>query len=150
MSIWFEGHEDIECGMEDVGRSVADLGAHYTGIVSRMPGLTDVELVDQGPDHVTIKTSEGLMHRTNVATRIEPNAIVVECDERYDADSKVSATTHFIDEFTASESGSRHHLVMQDVQAPGFLGFLYRRFGSSRMGKAFLAATKAHLEKSTT
>ena len=35
---------------------------------------------------------------------------------------------------------------MSDVEAPGFLGFFYQRFGSSKMGNAFLAAYKGHLE----
>ena len=146
MPIWFEGHNVVECSLEDVERSVADLGRHTTAIVSLMPGLAGVELVDQGPDHVTIKTNEGLMRRTNISTRTEPDLIIIECDERYEAGSRVTTTTHFVDEFTPSADGVRHHLVMRDVQAPGLMGFLYRRFGSSKMGNAFLAATKAHLE----
>jgi len=36
---------------------------------------------------------------------------------------------------------------MSDVEAPGFLGFFYQRFGSSKTGNAFLAAYKVHFEK---
>jgi hypothetical protein len=36
---------------------------------------------------------------------------------------------------------------MSDVEASGFLGFFYRRFGSSKTGNAFLTAYRAHFEK---
>ena len=35
---------------------------------------------------------------------------------------------------------------MSDVAAPGILGFMYRKFGSSKMGNAFLVAYKTYLE----
>ncbi len=117
MTIWFEGDNEIDCSLRLVEREVDDLGALYQGIVALMPGLTNVELVDQGDDHVTIKTNEGLMRRS-----------------------------HFQDDFTATATGVRHHLAMSDVEAPGFLGFFYRRFGSAKTGTAFLSAYKQHLE----
>ena len=40
-------------------------------------------------------------------------------------------------------------LVVRDVTAPGLLGFFYRRFGSSKIGKALLAAEKTYFETST-
>ena len=112
-----------------------------------MPGLTSVELVEQGDGSVTIKTNEGLMKRTNIDKRIEADRVVVEFDERYEAGSKVTTTSHFSDEFTASETGVTYRLVMSDVEAPGFLGFFYQRFGSSKTGNAFLTACKTHFEK---
>lgn len=68
------------------------------------------------------------------------------CDEEYQAGSRVSATSHFRNEFTTSGAGVVHRTVVSDVQASGLLGFFYRRFGSRSMGKAFLSSHKGHLE----
>ena len=147
MSVWFEGSNEIECTLEQVKRAIGDHGAHLIGVVSLMPGLTDVDLVEQGRDFVTIRTNEGLMKRMNIAVRVEAEAVVVESDEEYQAWSKVTATSHFLDEFTASGTGVKHRIVMTDVEASGLLGFFYRNLGSSRMGRAFLESYKTYLEK---
>ena len=147
MSIWFEGSREIDCSIGQVKRALENPGELYVEIVSLMPGLTSVELVEQGSDSVTIRTNEGLMKRTNISKTIEADRVVVEFDERYEAGSKVTTTSHFLDEFTSSDTGVAYRLVMSDVEAPGFLGFFYQRFGSSRMGNAFLTAYKAHFER---
>jgi len=147
MSVWFEGDGDIGCDIEQVKRSFEDLGAHYFGVVGRMPGLTSVSLVEQGPDSVTIRTNEGLMQRTNIVLRSEADRVVVELDEAYQAGSKVHTTAHFQDEFVASGGGVRHRTVISGVEASGVLGFFYRTFGRANTGKAFLASYKAHLEQ---
>jgi hypothetical protein len=108
--------------------------------------LTSVELLDQRSDSATIKTNEGLMKRTNISKRIEAESVGVEFDEEYKAGSLVTTTSHFADEFTTSDTGVTHRLVISDVKAPGFLGFFYRSFGGSRTGKAFLTAYKAYFE----
>ena len=147
MSVWFEGQSSIQCSMEQVRHALTDLGAHYVALVSLMPGLSSVELVEQGPDWVTIKTNEGLMKRTNIQVRGEGERVVVELDEEYQAGTKVTATSHFLDEFVVSEGEVIHRLVISDVEASGFLGFFYRKLGSSSIGKAFLAAYKTCLEQ---
>ena len=147
MSVWFQSSRKIDCDIEQVKRALENPGELYVGIVSLMPGLTSVELVEQGPDSVTIRTNEGLMQRTNISKRIEADRVVVDFDERYEAGSKVTTTSHFTDEFTTSDTGVTYRLVISDVEAPGFLGFFYQRFGSSKTGNAFLAAYEAHLEK---
>lgn len=149
MSAWFEGENEIDCTMERVVGFFGDLGGHYSGVVGLMPGITRADLLDQGSDSVTIETNEGLMKRTSISKRPEGDRIVVEFDEEYQAASRVAVTTHFREEFVKSDAGVTHRLVMSEVNAPGFLGFLYRRFGSSKMGNAFLAATKANLERPT-
>ena len=142
MSVWFEGEIEIDCSTRDVQRALENLGEFYVGVIALMPGLTSVELVEQTSDSVIIRTNEGLMHRTNITKRIEAESVVVELDERYEAGSKVTATAHFSDSFTATDTGVVHRLVISDIEAPGFLGFFYRRFGSSKIGNAFLAAHK--------
>jgi hypothetical protein len=127
--------------------ALEDHGELYVGVVSLMPGLTSVELVEQGSDSVTIKTNEGLMKRTNISKRIEAESVIVEFYEEYEAGSKVTATSHFLDEFSTSGTGVTHRLVMSGVEAPGFLGFFYQRFGSSKTGNAFLTAYKGYFEK---
>ncbi len=145
MTARYEGDIEIDCSIEDVKRSVADLGTHYVGVVSRMPGLSSVELVDQSADSVTITTNEGTMRRTNIVTTIDADRVVIELDEEYEAGSKVTATSHFRDEFAARESGVTLRMVVSDVRASGLLGFLYRTFGVSRTGPAFLHANAEHL-----
>jgi hypothetical protein len=147
MSVWFEGTGAIECTIEQVKLAFDDFGEHYVGVVGLMPGLANVELVEQGPDSVTIRTNEGLMTRTNIVTTVEAERVTIEFDEVYEAGSKVTASSHFRDEFASSESGVEHRLVMSDVEAPGFLGFFYRRFGSKKMGNAFLGAYRTYFER---
>ena len=149
MSVWFEGDGEINCSIEHVMRALENPGELFVGIVSLMPGMTSVELVEQGGNSVTISTNEGLMTRTNISKDIEADRVVMTFDEKYEAGSKVTATSHFSDEFTSSDTGVTHRLVMSDVEAPGFLGFFYQRFGNSKMGNAFLAAYKNHLEEQT-
>ena len=150
MSVWFEGSREIDCDIGQVKRALESPGELYVEIVSLMPGLTSVELMEQGNDSVTIRTNEGLMKRTNISKSIEADRVVVNFDERYEAGSKVTTTSHFLDEFTPSETGVVYRLVMSNVEAPGFLGFFYQRFGSSKTGNAFLTACKAHFEKQNT
>ncbi|MGB5381611.1 MAG: hypothetical protein WBO25_11515, partial [Acidimicrobiia bacterium] len=98
-------------------------------------------------DSATIRTNEGLMTRSNISKRVEAERVEIEFDEKYEAGSKVTATSHFSDEFTTSNTGVAHRLVISDVEAPGFLGFFYQRFGNSKTGNAFLAAYKDYLEQ---
>ena len=146
MTVWFEGKGEIDCNIQQVKEAFDNPGELYVGVTGLMPGLTSVELVEQGTNSVTIKTNEGLMKRTNISRRIEAESVVVESDEQYEAGSKVTATSHFTDEFTTSDTGVTHRLVMSDVEATGFLGFFYRNLGSSKTGNAFLAAYKTHFE----
>jgi hypothetical protein len=112
VSEWFQGEGEIGTNLEGVKRAVENHGDLYVGVVSLMPGLTSVELVEQGADFVTIRTNEGLMERTNISKRIEPERMVVEFDEKYEAGSKVTVTSHFSDEFTPSGGGENHRLVV--------------------------------------
>ena len=149
MSVWFEGTNEIEFNIEDVKQAIDDLGEHYVGVVGCMPGLTNVELIDQTSDSVTIKTNEGKMNRTNISVRVEAETVSIELDEEYQAGSKITTRSHFLDEFTTSGTGVNHRLVISDVEASGFLGFFYRRFGSSKMGKAFLTAYRTYFDTRT-
>jgi hypothetical protein len=146
MSVWFEDDIEVGCGVPEVQRAVEDHGRFFVGITSLMPGMESVELIEQGDDWATIRTNEGIMKRTKISKNIETQLVTVDFDEVYEAGSKVTARPHFHQEFTANDTGATHRLVMSDVEAPGFLGFLYQRLGSSKMGNAFLKATKAFFE----
>ena len=150
MSVWFEGSSEIDCTIQQVKDSLEDFGAHYTGVISLMPGLTSVALVEQGSDFVIIRTNEGLMKRTNIAQRVEADRLVMEFDEEYAAGRMVTATSHFVDEFTGNGSSVTHRTVISGLEAPGFLGFFYRNFGKSSTGNAFLHAYKSFFEKRAT
>lgn len=147
MSVWYEGTSEIDCDLRRLEDALGDLGALDVGIISLMPGMTSVVLVEQGSDFVTIKTNEGLMRRTNISKQVDAERIAVELDEEYEAGSKVTTTSHFSDEFTTSDTGVTHRLVIGDVTASGFLGFFYRTFGNSKMGNAFLTANKTYFEQ---
>lgn len=149
MSVWFEGEGEIDRTIEQVKGSLQDLGRHFVGVVGLMPGLTTVELVEQGEGFVTIETNEGMMNRTNITTTMTADGVVIEFDEVYEAGSKVTAHSHFREEFTSTASGVKHHLVMSDVEAPGFLGFFYQRLGSKSIGKAVLQSNKSYLEQAS-
>jgi hypothetical protein len=147
MTVWFEGTGEIGSNINHVKEAFENLGEFLVGVVSRMPGLTGVELMEQGTDFVILQTNEGIMKRTSIAIRIEQDRVVVESDEEYQAGAKVTTKAHFLDEFSAAKTGVVHRLVISDIQASGLLGFFYRRFGSSKMGNAFLNATKAFFEE---
>jgi hypothetical protein len=147
MSVWFEESNKIDCFLNEVKQDFKNLGEHYVGIVSLMPGLSSVNLVEQGKDFVTIRTNEGLMKRTNFSIINKQESFIVEFDEEYQAGSKIKTKSHFLDEFTTTSSGINHRTVISDVEAPGLLGFLYRTFGSSNIGNAILESYKTHFEK---
>lgn len=146
MSNWFEGTNEIECDLEKVKNAIENLGEHIVGVVSLMPGLTSVELVEQGNDFVIIKTNEGLMKRSNISKRIDAECVALEFDEEYQAGTKVTAKSHILDEFMESQNGINHQMVISSVEAPGLLGFFYRNFGKSSTGNAFLASYKNYFE----
>ncbi len=146
MSIWFEGSNDIDCTLERVVQSLGDLGAHHLGVIGRMPGLSAVEVVEQGEDFVTLRTNEGVMTRTGISKRVEPDRVVLQLDEDYQAGRLVTTKAHFHHEFTARGEAVEHRIVISSVEAPGFLGFFYRKLGSSSIGNAFLRSTKDFLE----
>lgn len=138
MTTWFDGASEIRCTLDEVRQATDDAGHHFLAAVGRMPGMTQVELVEPGPDPVVIRTNEGLMTRSGIHRTDEADRLVVEYDERYQAGSVTTGTSHLRHEFTPSGTGVTHHLVISDVEATGPLGFLYRTFGSRRMGRAFL------------
>ena len=47
MSVWFEGTNEIECNIQQVKHALENHGEHYVGVISLMPGLTSVELLEQ-------------------------------------------------------------------------------------------------------
>ncbi len=147
MTIWFEGSIEIECTMQQVKDAFDNLGKHYVGVIGFMPGLTSVELVDQGDDFVTIRTNEGLMKRTKFSKQIEAERVVVEFDEEYKAGSKITTKSHFIEEFITSDSGVQHRTELSGVESPGLLGFFYRNFGKSSIGNALLNSYKSYFEQ---
>jgi len=146
MAIWFEGEGEIEADVATVASSYDDLGGHFVGVVSRMPGMSSVELIEQGADFVKIRTNEGVMHRSNITRSVSGDRVVVEFDEEYKAGERVASTSHFAHTFSAAGDGVHHHLVVSDLAFPGVLGFFYRHFGRASMGKAFLGSNKAYFE----
>ena len=147
MKIWFEGSNVIECNIQQVKNAIENLGGYFVGVISLMPGLTSVELVEQGNDFVTIRTNEGLMKRTNISKRVEAESVFIEYDEEYQAGSMLTTKSHFLDEFTTSDAGVEYRTVISNLEAPGLIGFFYRNFGKSNIGNAFLKSYKTYFEK---
>ena len=154
MAVWFEGENEIDCSIQQVKQALEDYGKLFVGVVRLMPGLTSVELVEQGSDFVTYKTNEGITKRTNIAKLVEAERVVVEFDEEVQPVSsskiKITVNTHYLDEFSTSETGITHHMVLSNVKATGFLGFFYRNFGKSNIGNALLKSYKTYFETQNT
>lgn len=146
MSKWFEGTIEIECSIDQLITSFEDLGEHYLAIVNLMPGLTSVELVDQGQDFVIIRTNEGLMKRNNISKVVEADRLLVEFDEEYQAGSMGPVKTHYHHEFKTKGSGVEQRTVLSIVEAPGLMGFFYRTFAKSSIGNAVLNSYKTCFE----
>ncbi len=144
---WFEGSILIDSSIKSLQNEMENQGKFYEGVISLMSGITSAELLEQGKDFLIIKTNEGLMKRTNIRKSVEPEKIMVEFDEEYKAGKAVTAHTHFYDEFTSAEKGISYKTTISDVKASGFLGLIYRLFGSANIGKAVLSSHKAYLEK---
>ncbi len=143
---WFEGTTHIDCDLQAVKTSVADLGAHFVGVVQSMPGMTEVELLEQGDDSVTIRTNEGVMRRRNIERSVADDEVTLRYDEVYET-GKVTGRSRFEDAYTASDSGGvQYRCVVSDVEADGVLGFLYTKFGSRNMGKAFLSSQQDYFQ----
>lgn len=143
---WYKGMENLNCDFQDIQKSVSQMGQHFVKVVGLMPGIIEVELLEEGPDFVTIKTNEGLMKRTNIALTSGEDKISLSFDENYDAGSKIKAESHYDEVFEKSSDGTVYHLSISNVTAPGFLGFFYRKFGSGNIGKAILGAHKKLFE----
>ncbi|MBF9017321.1 MULTISPECIES: hypothetical protein [unclassified Oceanispirochaeta] len=111
-----------------------------------MPGLTSVELIEEGIDSVVLKTNEGLMRRSNIKKTISNESIIVEYDEDYQAGGMINVKSHCLDEFHASHAMVQHRIILSDVKSPGFLGFFYRNFGKSRIGNSLLNSYKSYFE----
>ena len=146
-TIWFAGANELDCKIERVEKSLNNLGEYFVGIIGKMPSMTKVELVEQGDNFVTLQTNEGLMKRTNISKKVEGEIIVLEFDEEYQAGNTITTTSHFKDEFEKSNNIVIHRITISNLKATGIMGFFYRNFGSSSIGKAFLNAHKSFLEK---
>lgn len=144
--IWFHNSTMIECKMEDINNSLSNIGNHYKELISVYPGMTSVDLIDQGKDYVTIKTNEGVMERTNISINRSDNKIIVELDEQY-ITSKITTSSHFVEIFEAKSDKIELSIEINNLTAPGFLGFFLRNFGSKNIGNGFLNSYRKSLEK---
>ena len=127
--------------------AVTNLGEYYVGVVNLMPGLTSVDLEEQGSDFVIIRTNEGLMKRTYISVQIEGDSVVIEFDEEYQAGRMITTKSHYVDDFTTSATGVKHSTKISDVVALGLLCFFYRTLAKNSTGKAVLNSHKTYFEK---
>ncbi len=144
--IWFQGSTVIDCSIEDINKSLTDIGEHYKNLISVYPGMTTVELIAQGNDYVTIKTNEGTMKRTNIKVDKSDEKILVEFDEEY-ITSKVTTTSHFVEKIETKNGGTELNVEISNLVANGFLGFFLRNFGSKNIGNGFLDSYKKTFDK---
>ena len=146
-SVWFEDTTKFSCKINDVDKSLKNLGEHFKDVISIMPGMTSVELIEQGSDFVIIKTNEGIMKRTNISIVSNQGKITVEFDEEYQAGRTIKTNSHFVEEFEANDNEIRLRVEISKLIARGFMGFFYRNFGSKNIGNAFLKAYENYLGK---
>ena len=147
MLIWFEDYIEIECNIQLVIQSFENYGKHFVGVIKLLPGLTSVELFEEGSDYIYIKTNEGLMKRTNISKKIDNEKVVVEFDEEYNTGPMINVRTHYFIEFVLTNNIVKLHVLLSEVKTTGFLGFFYRKFGKSSTGKALLNSYKDYFEK---
>ena len=136
----------IECNIEDVNNSLSDIGEHYKKLLSFYPGMTTIELIEQGNDFVTIKTNEGTMKRTNISVNRLESKIIIELDEEY-LTSAITTNSHIVEKFERKDYKLELQIEISNHKAPGFLGFFLRNFGSKNIGNGFLNSYKKILEK---
>ena len=144
--LWFEGSIKIDCSIKTITESLNNLGEHYVGIVRLMPGMTSVELIEQGSDYVIIKTNEGIMKRTNISKFVEADRIVLEFDEEYKASRLITTNSHSKEEFQKLDNGVKYNIKITGIRTSGILGFFYRLFGSKNIGNAFLNSHMKYFE----
>ena len=144
--IWFQDTILIDCNVEDVNKSLSNIGKHYKQLISVYPGMTAVELIDQGKDYVTIKTNEGTMKRTNISVNTSENKIIIELDEEY-ITGTITTGSHIVEKFEGKDDKIELQIQISNHKAPGFLGFFLRNFGSKSIGNGFLDSYKKILEK---
>jgi uncharacterized protein (DUF2164 family) len=144
--IWFKESTMIVCSIEDINKSLDNKGEHYKELMSVYPGMTAIELIDQGEDFVTIKTNEGLMKRTNISVVKSKGKTLVEFDEAY-ITSKLTTHSHFVEKLEVQNDKTELNIEISNLEAPGFLGFFLRNFGSKNIGKGFLDSYKKIFEK---
>jgi hypothetical protein len=146
MDVWFEGYNTIECNFQRVRRDIENIGEHYLGLTSFMPNLTSIELVEQGIDFVTIKTSEGLIKRSNIKKVLKPDSLVLEFDEETQTGSMLTTKAHVKDKFTKNGPKVIHRTIISNFKAPGLLGFIYRKIGKTKTGNAYFTTYKTYFE----
>jgi hypothetical protein len=119
MSIWFENYNEIDCDIQKVKQSFNNYDEHYAGVIRLMPGLTSVEVMEEGIDFVNIKTNEGLMRRRNISRTIDDENVIVEFDEEYQAGRMINVKSHSLDDFTISGEKVKYRTVLSEVKAQG-------------------------------
>ena len=144
--IWYQKSTMIACKIEDINKSLSDIGKHYGELVSVYPGMATVELIEQGKDFLTIKTNEGTMKRTNIAVDTSKDKILIQFDEEY-ITSKITTNSHFVEKFEAKNDNIVLNIEISNLIAPGILGFFLRNFGSKNIGNGFLDSYRKILEK---
>ena len=145
-SIWFEGHNGIECNISNIKKSFDNHGKLFVSVIKLMPGLTSVDILEEANNSITIKTSEGIMKRTNISKIITDESVLLEFDEEYQAGRMIKVSSHCLDEFTVNGKSVKHRVVLSDVKARGVLGFFYRNFGKSSIGNAILNSYKTYFD----
>ena len=83
----------------------------------------------------------------NITKLFEAEGVMVAFDAEYQAGSKVTTMSHFLDGFASGNTRVLHRTVISGVEAPGMLVFLYRNLGKSKLGKASLAAYEIYVEQ---
>ena len=144
--IWFNNSTLMNCEIEDINKSLSDLGEHYKKLIGVYPGMTTVELIEHGKDYVTIKTNEGTMKRTNISIERTENKIIVDLDEEY-ITSKITTSSHIMEIFEVKNDKIELTIEIRNLVAPGFLGFFLRNFGGKNIGNGFLNSYKRILKK---
>ncbi len=144
---WYEKSQLIDCSFDKLKKELEDLGLFFVEVNKGMPGLFNVELVEEDNDYIEIKTNEGTMRRTNIVKDFQDDKIEIQFDEEYIAGKNITILSSYKHVFSKKDTSLIMELQIEEVKSKGVLGFLYKTFGKDNIGKAVLNAYKVYLER---
>lgn len=147
MKIWFSGSAPIAASLSQIYNALAQFGKHHTDTVSKMPGMLSVELQEETSDSITIKTNEGIMKRYNMVLEQGDSFVRMTFIEHYHAGKVTDTTCHYDLTFTQEADQVVLTATLSDLNASGFMGWLYKTFGSKNIGKAVLQTYASYFEQ---
>ncbi len=101
---WYEKSQLIDCSFDKLKKELEDLGLFFVEVNKGMPGLFNVELVEEDNDYIEIKTNEGTMRRTNIVKDFQDDKIEIQFDEEYIAGKNITILSSYKHVFSKKDT----------------------------------------------